>query len=110
MVTFAIVPASVPFHSICFVFLCFFTITMGRVAAEQKSCRKLKGILEFDFCLPCWEQQHLSNSFFINRNLTANGRCHRLYPEKADGFDPLKPDGGYWDDVSWKCHSRANGT
>jgi hypothetical protein len=87
----------------------FFIVTMGRIAAEDKSCRKLKGISTFSFCPPCWEQHNLSNSFFINRKLTAKGHCHRLYPEKANGFKPLKPDGAYWDDVTWKGLSQESG-
>jgi hypothetical protein len=78
------------------------TMNRNKPPAEANSCRKIKFLTQFSFCPPCWEQHNRSASFYRNRNLLAKGSCHRLYPEKTEGWKPILADGPYWDDRNWK--------
>ena len=103
-----------PTMRIALLFIFVVSIAMGRAngpPAEAKSCRKLKFLSEFSFCPPCWEQHNMSDSFYRNRNISSKGCCHRLYPEKVEGWKPIISDGPYWKDSNWKgLSSSINGT
>jgi hypothetical protein len=98
--------------ALCFIFVISASspsMNQNKPPAEANSCQKIKFVLEFSFCPPCWEQHSMSDSFYRSRNLLTKGCCHRLYLEKAKGWKPILADGPYWDNHDWKGLTNMEG-
>jgi hypothetical protein len=110
--TTAALPTTMRIIALCFIFVVSASspssMNRNKPPAEANSCRKIKFVSQFSFCPPCWEQHNMSDSFYRNRNLSTKGCCHRLYPEKAEGWKPILADGPYWEDHDWKGLSNTN--
>jgi hypothetical protein len=53
-------------------------------------------MMQEERCLSCFEIDQRGRIFFKARERLTTGVCHRLYPNKADGWEPCEPDAFYW--------------